>query len=157
MVIINYSVDLKGVIAHDAWGPIMNRYRIHLEQTLAERGQRMIRAYLPTQYMYLGNNGGDPRNNPIPPDAGRLQESVVTDFVSEGYYLVKTDEVIVGPWIEGVAVGNTFIWPGRIRRGLSPRFPGYHAFRHATQVLNDVAFEVAERELPYYIEQLETY
>lgn len=154
---IRFYVDLKGAIAHGAAGPIMHRYKINLEQKLAERGQRMIRAYLPTQYMYLGNNGGDPISNPIPPDAGRLQESVVTDFVADDYYLVKTDEAIVGPWIEGIAVGNTFIWPGRIRRGLSPRFPGYHAFRHATQVLNDVAFEVAQTELPYYIEQINTY
>lgn len=151
---IEFHVDIQGPIARGEALGIMHRYKIHLEQTLAERGQRMIRAYLPTQYMYLGNNGGNPRDNPIPPDAGRLQASVVTDFVADDYYLVKTDEVIVGPWIEGIAVGNTFVWPGRIRRGLSPRFPGYHAFRLATQVLNDVAFEVAERELPHYIAEL---
>lgn len=154
---LRINVDLSGAIANDAVFPIMHRYKLDVEEKLAARATAMIRAYLPTQYMYLGNNGGNPHDNPIPPNAGLLQSTIHHDLVADDYQLVKGDDVIYGPWIEGVAVGNTFTWPGRIKRGLSPRFPGYHAFRHATQVIENIAFEVAESALPYYLEQIDHY
>lgn len=153
---IELHADLKGAIAHGAVGPIMHEYTRDVEKKLSNRAVNIIRAYLPTQYMYLGGSGGDPASNPIPPNAGYLQ-GTIHDLAMPDYYLVKGDDAIYGPWIEGVAVGNTFIWPGRIRRGLSPRFPGYHAFRRATQVVNDIAFEVAETALPYYLEEINHY
>lgn len=113
--------------------------------------------YLPTQYMYLGHNGGDPVHNPIPADAGYLvstihsrRETADSVLVLDGGY----PQVIYGPWIEGIAPGNFYIWPGRIRRGLSPRFPGYHAFQKVAFDVQAVAADLAEEKLPPYLAAL---
>jgi hypothetical protein len=154
---IRLYVDLSGAIISGYAAEEIHRYKLDLEDTLADIAVDTIRTYLPTQYMYLGNNGGDPRYNPVPPGAGELEESIHSRRVSDDYELVIGDDVIYGPWIEGVAVGNTFFWPGRVRRGLSPRFPGYHAFRLATQIVDNMAEEVAYAELPRYIEEINSY
>jgi hypothetical protein len=151
------TVNLRGPISDGLSADILHRYKIHIEKVLADMGVNLIRAYLPTQYMYLGNNGGWAYHNPVPPDAGALVASIHTqDAVTDGQ-LVTTDSAIVGPWIEGVAIGNTFFWPGRVRRGLSPRFPGYHTFRKMTQVLDSAAHDIAYTELQPYIEELNDY
>jgi len=150
---IRISVDISGPIARGEAPMIMHRYKVHTEEVIAERGVSMIRAYLPTQYMYLGHNGGDPIHNPIPPNAGALAASI-TDVAFDDMRLIRGDLVSYGAWIEGVDALNMVAWPGRVRRGLSPRFEGYHTFRIITQELRSVAGDIAEAELPRYLDEL---
>jgi hypothetical protein len=154
---IHFDVNLHGSIHTGVVGDIIHRYKVDLEGTLGDMGVDMIRSYLPTQYMYLGNNGGWPYHNPIPPDAGALEASIYTRRDSVDSQLVTTDSAIVGPWIEGVAIGNSFIWPGRIRHGLGGRFPGYFAFRKMTQVLDLATSNVAYTEIQPYIREINDY
>lgn len=133
---------------------IMARYRHMVGERLADEGQRRIRAYLPTQYMYLGHSGGDPKHNPVPRNAGFLQENVHVDVVTTDRAIITTDPVIYGAWIEGTAYGNEIIWKGRLRRGLPGRFPGYHTFRIVSQELNTEAKDIAYSILPTYIAEL---
>jgi hypothetical protein len=107
--------------------------------------------------MYLGHNGGDPIHNPVPDNAGYLvstihsrRETPNSSLVLDGGY----PEVIYGPWIEGIGPGNFYIWPGRIRRGLSPRFPGYHAFQKIAHQVQSEASDLAYQELPPYLGEL---
>ena len=132
---------------------IVRDYADHLTNVLSDRAVADIRAYLPTQYMYLGHNGGDPKHNPIPKNPGFLQESVHSEIVTAEHHRVTTDPVVYGPWIEGISERNLVIFPGRLRRGLSGRFPGYHAFRKIAQDLDLAAEDIAQREfLPYLTE-----
>jgi hypothetical protein len=133
---------------------IIDMYRYTLTERLGNMSVNMIRAYLPTQYMYLGHNGGDPFHNPIPPDAGRLQEAIHTERQTEDRVIVTDTPVTYGAWIEGVSSLNAVTWDGRVRRGLSPRFPGYHAFRIICQKVNDVTEDIAQAELATYVEEL---
>jgi hypothetical protein len=153
---IKFDVSLHGAIADDMVEPILDRYAHHLEGVLADKGVAMIRAYLPTQYMYLGANGGDPFRNRVPPGAGHLV-TTIHDISVADYALIVQDEGVYGPWIEGEAIGNNFFWPGRVRRGLSPRFSGYHTFRKIADALDDMAEEVAEEEIQYYIREINNY
>lgn len=154
---IEIRVDAHGAIVDGFAVAEITRYTRHVEDVLGDRAVTMIRAYLPSQYMYLGHNGGDPRHNPIPADAGRLQESIHTERSVADSEVVVGDAVTYGAWIEGVSSLNAVVWPGRARRGLSSRFPGYHTFRVMTQVLRDVAVDIAYSELPTYIEEINTY
>jgi hypothetical protein len=132
----------------------IKRYRRRISQAIADEGVRLIRAYLPTQYMYLGHHGGDPHHNPVPPNAGELAASIVTDRVRTDRVLIRGDMVTYGAWIEGIDDRNLIVWPGRLRRGLSGRFPGYHTFRIIRQVLDERAKGIAERELPRYLKEI---
>jgi len=154
MVMIRIDARAHGSLLSGLARRILGRYKEDVVGKVADEGVNMIRLYLPEHYMYLGHEGGDPRHNPVPPNAGTLVESIHTDRASTDRALIIGDDVIYGAWIEGDAVGNSFIWPGRVKRGLSPRFPGYHAFRTVAQVLQDRAVEVAYRELPGYIEEI---
>jgi hypothetical protein len=156
---INVSVDPGGSIFDGRWAPIMLAYKLHVEEKLADVSVRRIRAYLPTQYMYLGHNGGDTVNNPIPDNAGYLvsqiqwhRESLDTVLVNDGGY----PAMIYGPWIEGIAPGNAYYGvAGRTRRGLSPRFPGYHAFQKISYEVQMEAEDIADEILPTYLEMMD--
>lgn len=132
---------------------IVEVYARNLENNLGDLGVAMIRAYLPGQYMYLGHNGGDPKYNPVPPNAGYYQ-SVIHTVQTEDAVLIHDTPCVYGPWIEGVGSKNPIAWPGRMKRGLSPRFPGYHAFRVIAQRLNGLADSFARAELLRYIQEL---
>lgn len=151
------DVTLHGSIPAGVAPGIINRYKMHLEGVLGDMGVNLVRAYLPTQYMYLGNHGGDPRHNPIPPNAGALVASIHTRRDTIDSNLVIGDDLIYGPWIEGVAVGNTFFYPGRVRRGMSARFPGYFTFRKMTQVLDIATPDIAYTEIQPYIREINSY
>lgn len=151
---ISYDVSFDGPLFDGRAGQIIYRYAEHLAGVIADRAVTDIRAYLPTQYMYLGHNGGDVRHNPVPPNAGALQASIFAERQTEEMYLVRGDRVTYGAWIEGVSVLNSVTWPGRIRRGLSPRFPGYHTFRIITEELNAEAPGIAEIEILPYLGEL---
>ena len=151
MITFDISVDASGPVFDGMAVEEVHRYRDDLIETLGNEAVGRIRAYLPTQYMYLGHNGGDPVHNPIPPNAGALQASVHSDRESPST-MVVTDAVTYGAWIEGVDIMNLVYWKGRVRRGLSPRFPGYHTFRIITQELNVEAEAIAERVLVPYID-----
>ncbi len=148
-------VDIN--IEFDASGPVFNgdairdveEFAHHVEEVLGDLGVTMIRAYLPTQYMYLGHHGGTPMFNPVPPGAGELQAAIHTIDMEESV-LITDDPVIYGPWIEGVATGNFRVWPHH-RSPPPRRFPGYHTFRRITQSLDAIATPIAIRELPPYL------
>lgn len=149
------TVDTSGPFFSEAERHrIVDDYCRHIEEVIADRGVTLIVAYLPTQYMYLGHNGGDPVHNPIPRNAGYYQSQIATERASDNAMLVRDDRVVYGPWIEGVSEKNLRFWPGRVKRGLSPRFPGHHAFRDMTQVLNIEAHDIAQEELGRYVEDL---
>lgn len=145
------KIDLSGPVADGLAPGIMYRYARHVETVLGDRAVTDIRAYLPTQYMYLGHNGGDPFHNPVPGNAGALQASIHSERARPEEVLVTDDPATYGAWIEGVDALNAVHWPGRVRRGLSPRFPGYHAFRKIAQQLRAEAPSIAEGELPPFI------
>jgi hypothetical protein len=151
---IDLTVDAHGVVFDGMAGAIVHDYAMHTENVIADRGVTEIRAYLPTQYMYLGHHGGDPVNNPVPANAGYLASRVHTERQTDNEVLITDTPVTYGPWIEGDSPLNSVVWPGRMRRGLSGRFPGYHAFRTIAQVLDGQALGIAEGELPPYIEAL---
>ncbi len=148
------KVDFSGPIftgrAHD----LVDTYLRHVEQTIGDRGVTLIRAYLPTQYMYLGHHGGDPRHNPVPGSAGMLAASTQTERQVENAVMIRGDLVSYGAWIEGIDPKNLMPWKGRIRRGLSARFPGYHTFRIISEVLDNEAENIAVEELPPFIREL---
>jgi hypothetical protein len=156
--IIVVDVGDQGPVFDGRWEGIMSAYDRHVEDHIGDIAVHRIRTYLPTQYMYLGFNGGDPVHNPVPKDAGYLVAHVVshrdtTDavLVTDGGY----PGMIYGPWIEGVGPGNLYFgMAGRAARGLSPRFPGYHAFQKISFELNMEAADLAQEELPPYLAAL---
>ena len=151
---LRIDVDISGPIWERRYEGIIGRYRDRILNTLGDEAVERIRWYLPTQYMYLGNNGGTPYKNPVPPGAGHLVASIHSYRYSPEMAVVTDDPVIYGPWIEGVAIGNTFFWPGRVRAGLSPRFPGYHTFRIITQRLDRECEAIGNREIQPLIVEL---
>jgi hypothetical protein len=153
---IYIDVNISGPIWEGRAPGIIRRYRDHLLDALGDEAIGRIRAYLPTQYMYLGHNGGTPFRNPVPPDAGRLEASIHSYREAPELAIVTDDPIIYGPWIEGIAIGNTFFWPGRVRAGLSPRFPGYHTFRIITGQLVVESGVIADREIQPFIVELNT-
>lgn len=155
---IEFKVDASGAVFDGAWEGILFAYKHAVEDHVAAVGVRRIREYLPTQYMYLGFNGGDPENNPIPSNAGYLVSTVHSERDSPNSVYVRDGgypEVIYGPWIEGIAPGNLYFGgKGRTKRGLSPRFPGYHAFRKISFELNAESATLAEEDLPIFLAAL---
>lgn len=146
---IDGSVDATGPVFDGMAEAEVERYARHLEEVLGDLGVSMIRAYLPTQYMYLGHHGGTPETNPVPDNAGYLAASVHAIDISDAVMIVD-DPVIYGPWIEGVSNGNLIIWPHR-RNPPPRRFPGYHTFRKISESLDAMATPIAFRELPPYL------
>lgn len=146
---IEVSVDASGPVFNGMAEMAAREFAHHVEETLGDLGVSMIRAYLPTQYMYLGHHGGTPAFNPVPADAGMLQAAIHTIDVADAV-VVTDDPVIYGAWIEGVAYGNLIIYPHR-RNPPPRRFPGYHAFRKITQSLNAMANPIAHREIGPYL------
>lgn len=132
---------------------IMDRYCRHLEDVIGDDAVARIRAYLPDQYMYLGHHGGTPRFNPIPPNAGELEAAIHSERQVRDAVVVNDDPVTYGAWIEGVDSRNLIVWPHR-RNPPPRRFPGYHTFRTITQILNVEAADIAYRELPTYLEEM---
>lgn len=125
-------------------------YSRHVENVVGEEAVNRIRTRLPEQYKYLGHNGGDPRFNPVPPNAGFLESQIETHRDRPDLVLVTSGNVVYGPWIEGIAIGNMRIWPHK-RNPPPRRFPGYHTFRLVSQELQIESAEIAERELPAYM------
>jgi hypothetical protein len=151
---LSFDVSFSGRLFDGRAAAILHNYAEHLASVISDRAVTDIHAYLPTQYMYLGHNGGDPRHNPVPPNAGALVASVVAERQSDEQYLVRGDRVTYGAWIEGVSTLNDVTWPGRISRGLSPRFPGYHTFRIIADELNIEAPGIAQIEITPYLGEI---
>lgn len=153
---INIDVNASGPVFDGLAAEEVERFAEHVEGVLGEIGVTMIKAYLPTQYMYLGHHGGSPESNPVPSNAGFLVSQVFTERASpEAVVVTETPwpMLIYGPWIEGIAPGNLIVWPHR-RNPPPRRFTGYHAFRKIGQSLNAIATPIAYRELPYYIRMM---
>lgn len=152
---INITVTTSGPIFDGRAPGIVQDFCRAAEDHIGDIGVNRIRVYLPTQYMYLGNNGGDPKHNPVPSDAGYLAEHIQWERdtpssinVNDGGY----PAVIYGPWIEGIAPGNEYFGVvGRTKRGLPPRFPGYHAFQKIYEQLDVEAADLAQEVLPPYL------
>lgn len=150
---INIKFDESGPFFDGQAAIAVERYARHLEETLADTGVSMIRAYLPTQYMYLGHHGGSPLFNPVPANAGELVGAIHSERATEDSMIVTDDPVTYGAWIEGVDTLNLVVWPHR-RNPPPRRFPGYHAFRKTTASLNAMAVPIAIREMPLYIRMM---
>jgi hypothetical protein len=101
------------------------------EEFLAEEAARRIQEFLPTQYKYLGHGGGNPKDNPQPSNAGYYE--------AHGARVTDSD-VIYGPWLEGVS-----------ERNQAYRFPGYGAFRRASQQLDMESAVIADRKMAPYV------
>jgi hypothetical protein len=150
---INLEVSLRGAIISGEAEEAAQRYARHMEDVLGDKAVTDIRAYLPTQYMYLGHHGGTPESNPVPQNAGALTASVVAERQSENEVMVLGDRVTYGAWIEGDTSLNMIVYPHR-RNPPPRRFPGYHAFRLVAQLLQGQAEEIALAELPPYLEEM---
>jgi hypothetical protein len=125
-------------------------YARHVESEIGEEAVNRIRHDLPEHYKYLGHSGGDARFNPVPPDAGFLESQIETHRERRNLVLVTSGNVIYGPWIEGIALGNYRVWPHK-RNPPPRRFPGYHVFRLVSQELEMECADLAQRELPPYM------
>lgn len=155
MVEIHIDVNLSGPIVTGMARDEVRRFKEHVENTLGDIGVSMIRAYLPTQYKYLGHHGGTPEFNPVPPNAGFLTSQVHTEIAVSDAVLITDGPVVYGPWIEGIAPGNLIVWPHR-RNPPPRRFTGYHAFRKIGESLDAMATPIAYRELPVFIRMMNT-
>lgn len=147
-------IDFTGPVFDGRAEGLADAYLQRVEDVIGARGVTLIRAYLPTQYMYLGHHGGTPNRNPVPGSAGMLAASVQTERQVEDAVIIRGDLVSYGPWIEGVDPKNLVPWKGRLRRGLSARFPGYHTFRIISEVLDNEAQDIATRELPPFLREM---
>lgn len=156
--IIDFDIETHGSVFDGAWEGILMSYRSHVEEDLADTAVSRIKRYLPTQYMYMGNNGGDPADNPPPADAGYLVSQIQWDRATYDSVIVNDGgypAMIYGPWIEGIGPGNLYFGAkGRTARGLSPRFSGYHAFAKISNELQLEAADLAESMLPPYLAAL---
>jgi hypothetical protein len=152
---LEINVDISGAIWRGTAKDDAHRYSLHVGDVLGETGRNHVRTYLPTQYMYLGHNGGDPVHNPVPGNAGWQISNIYTSRIADDMWIIK-DPVAYGAWIEGTDARNAIMWRGRVRRGLSPRFPGYHTFRIIGQQLQRESLAIAERELPPYLRLMNT-
>jgi hypothetical protein len=150
---IKIEADIRGPIVDGMAQAEVDRFKMHVERVLGDTGVTMIRAYLETQYMYLGHHGGTPRFNPVPANAGYLQASVHTELAVDESVLIVDDPVVYGSWIEGVSPMNLVVWPHH-RNPPPRRFRGYHAFRKIGESLNAIALPIAYRELPVYIRMM---
>jgi hypothetical protein len=152
---LDFSFDIvaSGPVVEGTTAPIMDAYDRQVTEVLGDLAVHLIKAYLPTQYMYLGMNGGNPKFNPVPPGAGTYQAGIHTDRVSDFTTLVHDTPVQYGPWLEGVGSQNPIVWPHH-RDPPPRRFPGYHTFRKMAAVVNVHKYDVAERELQPFLELL---
>jgi|HubBroStandDraft_5_1064220.scaffolds.fasta_scaffold00014_56 hypothetical protein len=150
---LEFDIDVHGALFDGRAEAATEAFREHIENQLAELAVTRIRAFLPTQYMYLGNNGGTPMFNPVPPDAGLLASQVHAERATADSTLVTDDPVTYGPWIEGVSDLNMVVWPHR-RNPPPRRFPGYGTFRKIASMLEAETEEIAEREIQPYIEEM---
>lgn len=147
---IKIIVTEHGSIFDGRFQAVIALYSRHVEDVIGEEAVNRIRHDLPEQYKYLGHNGGTPKFNPVPPDAGFLESQIETHRERPNLVLVTSGNVIYGPWIEGIAIGNMRVWPHK-RNPPPRRFPGYHTFRLVSQELEMESTEIAERELPPYM------
>jgi len=150
---INVDVSVSGPLFDGEAEIIIDDFCRHIEDVIGDIGVSRIRAYLPGQYMYLGHHGGTPEFNPVPPDAGLYQSRIHTERQVDDAVMITDTPVVYGPWLEGVSPRNMIIWPHR-RNPPPRRFPGYHTFRVIAQTLNADAEGIAERELTYYLVEL---
>jgi hypothetical protein len=152
---VDFSIDVSfhGPIFTNEFETIIDEYCRDLEDTIGDIGVSRIQAYLPTQYKYLGHNGGNPVDNPVPANAGFLQSQIHTERQVTDAVMITDTPVVYGPWIEGVSMRNLIVFPHR-RNPPPRRFPGYHSFRVISQTLNADAEEIALRVLPPYLLEL---
>lgn len=150
---LEVNVDISGPVVNGMAEAAVHRYKEHVQNVIGDTGVTMIRAYLETQYMYLGHHGGTPEFNPVPANAGFLQASIHTERAVSDAVLITDDPVTYGAWIEGTDALNMVVWPHH-RNPPPRRFPGYHAFRKITASLNAMATPIAYRELPLYIRMM---
>jgi hypothetical protein len=152
---VSFDIKTDGPLFDGMAISIIGRYVRHVEDALGDEGVTRIRAYLPTQYMYLGHHGGTPEFNPVPPNAGYYQSQIHTERQVADAVIITDTPVVYGPWLEGVSERNMIVFPHR-RNPPPRRFPGYHTFRVIAQTLNDDAVEIAERELQPYLMEMNT-
>jgi hypothetical protein len=150
---LEFDIEASGPVFDGRAELAVTAFREYFENSVGDMAVNRIRAYLPTQYMYLGHNGGTPMFNPVPPNAGYLASQIHTERASDEAVLVLDDPVEYGAWIEGVSDLNMVIWPHR-RNPPPRRFPGYHAFRKIAQQLDAQAEQIANREIQPYIKEM---
>lgn len=118
-------------VSDDAWATSglpqrqLPRVSNDVEKAIAERGEQAVEQHL-----------GRVMRNPT----GYYLSHV--HVVREGPgYAVTDDNVIYGPWLEGVGSRNSPV----------TRFPGYRAFRRASQLMDREAQRIADRIIGRWI------
>lgn len=118
-------------VDNDAWAasgrPQRQLARVgdDIERTIAERGEQGVRQHLERVMRH-------------PTGHYLSQVHVVRDGPG---YAVTDGGVIYGPWLEGVGSRNSPV----------TRFPGYAAFRRATQLMEREAGRIADRIIDRWI------
>ena len=139
---MDIEISTRGPLFDGRAEAAMHAYTREVERYIADKAVSRIRAYLPTQYMYLGHHGGTPEDNPVPPNAGWLQANIIaTEQVDD--VVVTDNDVVYGPWIEGVS-----------SRNMTSRFKGYHTFRLIGQQLEMEAGVLAEEIIGPYLREM---
>jgi hypothetical protein len=114
------TVHTSGPIFDGRAASIMDRYLTETRQAIAEQGANLIQQRLSAVIQH--NVTGQAVSNVA--TSNQLNDTVITD------------DVIYGPWLEGVG-----------SRNLSTRFKGYHAFRQSTQILQEDAEVIAQAKM----------
>ncbi len=133
------DVILSGPVFNGRAAMEAHAYCRTTEAAIGQEAEARIKEYLPTQYKYLGHSGGNPQDNPVPPNAGFYESQIHAEQTAEGT-VVTDDEVVYGPWLEGVSSRNE-----------AYRFPGYGAFRQVGQQLEIDSLRIAETRLAPYL------
>jgi hypothetical protein len=141
------DLSTSGPVFDGAVREYVSDYLRQVEDVIGDEAVTRIRAYLPTQYLYIIEPS---YNEQAPPDAGRYQASITSSRIDFDSVMVTDGGVVYGPWLEGIATGNLIIYPHRFNPP-PRRFPGYHAFRIIGEQLDMEATAIAERELPEFL------
>lgn len=122
---------ITATVDDDAWATSglpqrqLPRVQSEIERAIAERGANAV-------HQHLGNVMRHPTGHYL------SQVRAVQDGPG---WSVTDDNVIYGPWLEGTGSRNSPV----------TRFPGYRAFRRATQLMNREAQRIADRIVDRWI------
>lgn len=139
---IDITVDATGPVFHIAeWSSILEAYQTRVTEALGQEAVNRIKNYLPTVYKYPSDPSSLHNTKHFIP--GLYESDIHTDRQSPSVNLVHDTPVVYGPWLEGVGSRNAVT-----------RFKGYHTFRIIAQELQLEASDIAEREIPPFIAEL---
>lgn len=127
MVDFQVTVRRSGPVFNGQAAAAVRRYRDAAEKVVAQEGARMVRRRL---------------HQVLRHPTGYYEGHVAAEKVANRWE-VNDDGVVYGPWLEGTGSRNR-----------TTRFKGYATFRRTRALLDQQAHQIAERELPRYLREM---